>query len=299
MRNLDLTALRSFVAVAESGGVTRAAGFLNLTQSAVSMQLKRLEELLGQKVLERSGRGVVLTPAGVQLLGYAQRMIELNDEIYTKLTDQSWEGQVVLGVPHDIVYPVIPEVLKRMGRSHPRVQVELISSSSNRLKAQFARGEVDVILTTEADVGNGGETLAEVPLRWVSAPDGIAFKQRPLRLAFCSFCAFRDPATSALDRADVPWEMAVHSDNDQAIDASVSADLAVTASLEGHASGNLVHVDIAALPELGMQKINLYLGSARHPAVHAIADYLRQGFGKLQQAKGAQTPTSGPMQLIG
>ena len=117
MRNLDITVLRSFVAVAEAGGVTRAAGFLNLTQSAVSMQLKRLEEMLGLRLLERSGRGVSLTPAGAQLLSYAQRMVEMNDEIYTRLTCQSWEGEIVLGVPHDIVYPVIPQVLQRMGLS--------------------------------------------------------------------------------------------------------------------------------------------------------------------------------------
>lgn len=87
MRNLDVTTLRSFIAVAESGGVTRAAGFLNLTQSAVSMQLKRLEELLGLKLLERAGRTVSLTPSGEQLLSYAKRMVTMNDEIFTKMTD--------------------------------------------------------------------------------------------------------------------------------------------------------------------------------------------------------------------
>ena len=92
MRNLDLTALRSFVAVAEEGGVTKAAGFLNLTQSAVSMQLKRLEELLGLELLDRSGRTIALTASGEQLLAYARRMIALNDEVIGRLTDQAFEG---------------------------------------------------------------------------------------------------------------------------------------------------------------------------------------------------------------
>ena len=113
MRNLDITTLRSFVAVADSGGVTRAAGFLHLTQSAVSMQLKRLEELLGLALLDRSGRTIALTPSGEQLLGYARRMVALNDEVIGRLTDQAFEGEVVLGVPHDVVYPVIPQVLQR------------------------------------------------------------------------------------------------------------------------------------------------------------------------------------------
>ena len=124
MRNLDVTTLRSFVAVAESGGVTRAAGFLHLTQSAVSMQLKRLEELLGLELLDRSGRTIALTASGEQLLVYARRMVALNDEVITRLTDQAYEGQITLGVPHDIVYPVIPQVLRQFNAAFPRVKVQ-------------------------------------------------------------------------------------------------------------------------------------------------------------------------------
>lgn len=93
MRNLDLTTLRSFAAVADNGGVTSAARMLNLTQSAVSMQIKRLEDLLGLTLLERAGRGVALTASGEQLLGYARRMIALNDEVYALLTHDALEGR--------------------------------------------------------------------------------------------------------------------------------------------------------------------------------------------------------------
>ncbi|MEM8633227.1 MAG: LysR family transcriptional regulator, partial [Pseudomonadota bacterium] len=108
MRTLDLTALRALVAVADSGGVTRAANLLNLTQSAVSMQMKRLEQAVGLPLLEKSGRRVVLTSAGDQLLGYARRMLALNDEAITRLTAPAYEGTLTLGVPHDIVFPHIP-----------------------------------------------------------------------------------------------------------------------------------------------------------------------------------------------
>ena len=97
MRNLDVTTLRSFVAVAELGGVTRAAGFLNLTQSAVSMQLKRLEELLNLSLIDRSSRSVSLTASGEQLLSYARRMVNLNDEVMSRLTDQAYEGEDCAG----------------------------------------------------------------------------------------------------------------------------------------------------------------------------------------------------------
>jgi len=92
MRNMDVTTLRSFVAVADLGGVTRAATHLNLTQSAVSMQLKRLEELLGLSLFDRTGRRIALSPGGEQLLTYARRMVELNDSVMARLTDRVFEG---------------------------------------------------------------------------------------------------------------------------------------------------------------------------------------------------------------
>ena len=281
MRNLDITALRSFVAVAQSGGVTRAAGFLNLTQSAVSMQIKRLEETLGLTLLERSGRGVTLSAAGTQLLGYAQRMIALNDEVYTRLTDTKWEGSLTLGVPHDIVYPVIPQVLQRFAAEFPRVRVHLVSSYTSSLLQQFARGEADVVLTTEDAVQPGGETLAEVPLRWTVAPDATVWRQRPLRLAFCRQCGFRAGVTRRLDAEGLAWDMTVDSDSDRTVEATVSADLAVTAILEGHAPPQLVHLDHGLLPDLGSQKVNIYGSTTRPEIVGPLMDLTRQGFAAL------------------
>ncbi|HBM62280.1 LysR family transcriptional regulator [Salipiger marinus] len=278
MRNLDLTTLRSFVAVADAGGVTRAAGFLNLTQSAVSMQLKRLEDGLGLALLDRSGRGVALTPAGEQLLKYARRMVDLNDEIYARLTRQDWEGEIVLGVPHDIVYPVIPRIIKRMGRDMPRVRVQLISSYTAELKEQFARGAVDVILTTEADPAEGGEPLLDVPLRWYGAAGGSAWKSRPLRIAFSRRCGFRPVAAAMMEQHDIDWELAVDSESDRIIEVSVTADLAVTPVLEGHAPAHYDLIPRGVLPDLGVQKICLY-GSAAKPQILApVLEMLRAEF---------------------
>lgn len=109
-RNLDLTALRAFVAVVDAGGVTRAAGLLNLTQSAVSMQLKRLEESLGLALFLRSARKLMLTPEGDQLLTHARKMLAINDEALARLGLAGHEGEIRLGVPHDIVYPAIPGI---------------------------------------------------------------------------------------------------------------------------------------------------------------------------------------------
>lgn len=259
MRNLDITTLRSFVAVADSGGVTRAAGFLHLTQPAVSMQLKRLEDMLGLPLLDRSGRTIALTASGEQVLAYARRMVALNDEVITKLTDQAFEGVITLGVPHDVVYPAVPQVLKQFHAAFPRVKVQLEASYTRRLKEQFAKGERDVIVTTEAGVDQGGEVLAVKPLVWVGAPGGTAWRQRPLQLAFCRYCVFRAQIVEDLDADGMEWEMSVDTDSDRAIEAAVSADLAVHAMIEGTQPPYLEVVDHGgALPALRVQQINLY-----------------------------------------
>lgn len=280
MRNLDLTALRSFVAVADSGGVTKAAGSLHLTQSAVSMQLKRLEESLNVALLDRSSRTISLTPAGEQLLSYARRMLALNDEVYGRLTATEFEGEVTLGVPHDIVYPAIPNVLQRFAAAYPRVKVNLISSFTRSLKKQFARGEVDVMLTTEVGVDPGGQILREVQEIWVGAPNGNAWKQRPLRLAYEGSCIFRSGVQRRLDEAGISWEMGVESNSTRTIEATVSADLAVHTMLEGTEPPYFERIQHGgALPELGKMNVNLYCQEIEKGQVHRdLCNFLSGAF---------------------
>ena len=280
MRNLDITTLRSFVAVADSGGVTRAAGFLHLTQSAVSMQLKRLEELLGLDLLDRSGRTIALTANGEQLLVYARRMVALNDELITRLTDQAYEGEITLGVPHDIVYPAIPQVLKQFNSAFPRVRVHLESSGTRTLKEMFSKGACDMIMTTETDLAVGGETLCVKPLRWIGAPGVAAWRQRPLKLAFGRLCTFRPNVISALDAADIPWEVIVETESDRTIEATVSADLAIHTMIEGTEPPHLERIaHQGALPALPAQQINLYGAGSPIGVVHdTMASLLRSAF---------------------
>lgn len=278
-RNLDLTALRAFVTVADAGGVTRASAVLHRTQSAVSMQLKRLERALDAELFDRSARQLTLTPGGEQLLGYARKILSLNDEVYSRFTDQSYEGEITLGVPHDVVYPAIPHVLRRFKVDFPRMHVRLLASFTESLKPAFEHGKCDLILTTEDGCGPGGETLATLPLVWVGAIGGTAWKRRPLPLAFERRCLFRRAAQEALDNAGIPWELTIDSEQTRAVEATVSADLAVEAMLEGTEPPRAEVIDHkGALPELGRINVNLYRSVGGGPVLQRLADLVRRSF---------------------
>ncbi len=276
-RNLDLTALRSFVAVSDAGGVTRAAGMLNLTQSAVSMQLKRLEDSLDVPLLDRSSRTIALTPAGEQMLGYARSMLKINDEALSRLTATEFEGEIRLGVPHDVIYPAVPAVLKRFAADFPRMQVRLISMPTRKLLDMLGRGEVDLILTTEETCGPGGQALVELPLLWVGASDGQSWRKKPLPVAFCKNCIFRSGVLQALNEGSIDWTMAVDSELDNAVEAAVSADLAVHVALEGSLPPHTVKIDHGGLlPDLKPQNINLYVLKPEDQVSQAMAEIIKQ-----------------------
>ncbi len=137
-RNIDPALLRAFVAVAETGGMTRAGQMLNLTQAAISQQVKRLEDLFQAQLFEREKRKVLLTPDGERLLPLAQRMLETNDQVWGAMTAPDFEGEVRLGVPHDIVKAFMPPILKNFHRTWPRVNVIIVPLSTPPLLAALA-----------------------------------------------------------------------------------------------------------------------------------------------------------------
>ena len=205
-------------------------------------------------------------------------MLALNDEVFGKLTQSAHEGEIVLGVPHDIVYPAIPHVLQRFAKDYPKMKVTLLSSFTKVLKEKFARGECDLILTTATEVDLKGGVLVELPLVWIGAPGGVAWRDRPLRLAYEVQCGFRHGVQAALDAAGIAWVMAVESDNSRTVEASVSADLAVHTVLAGSEPPHLERImHGGALPELSRMKVNLYVADAgQDPAVLAMAELIRR-----------------------
>lgn len=280
LHNLDLSTLRSFVTIAESGSMTRAAGRLFMTQSAISMQIKRLETSLGLSVFERSAQGMTTTSEGEQLLHFANQMLAINDEAMGRLTSPDYEGQIRLGAPCDVIYPHIPGILKEFSRDFPRVQIKLSSGPTVNLKNQYRQGLLDVVLTTEVAASKGGQVINRQSLVWTGAEDGNVWKKRPLPLGISKKCAFRASATKALDDADLDWVDIVASEDDTAALAMVSADLCVSAELETVEGSGRVAIDHGGqLPELPEFSIVLY--SSDSPGNHlgqTLVDYLLRVF---------------------
>ena len=262
IRNLDLATLRTLVTVADLAGVTRAANQLHLTQSAVSMQIKRLEELLDINIVERDGRKVRPTPQGEQLISYARKMIALNDEIVDRLTNSENEGSLRFGVPFDIVEPHIPGLLKQFVHQYPRVSVSLSADNTVHLLDQFNAGALDVTLTTEMEPGPGGTVLLERELVWTGAVDGRAWKQEPLPLAFTKTCMFRQPAIRALDDAGIAWTDAIGAGcNYDSGSIACAADLGIRADIAGFRAQGMAPVEDSGerLPPLPTYCVVLYV----------------------------------------
>ncbi len=280
-RNLDIATLRSLLAVIDTGGVTKAANRLHLTQSAVSMQIKRLEDALDLTLLNRGGRGVTPTSEGEQLATYARKMVMLNDTAVERMVAPYFEGEVSLGLPCDLIYPHAPTVLRRFDNDFPRVHVRFVSSYTSSLLADFRAGKLDVIVTTEDHPDPDAETINEMPLQWYGAIGGRAYAERPLRFASASHCSFRPISIRALDEAGIAWENGVVTENDDAALAAASADLCVTTLL---GCGDAVQIEPvpagAKLPVLPQISCNLYCAQDTQNASLAkeLARYVKNAF---------------------
>lgn len=284
-RNLDIAILRSFVTITESGSMTGAANRLHMTQSAISMQIKRLESLLGFSVFDRAQRGMQPTPSGDLLMQYAKQMLSLNDEAWGRLTAIDYEGEVSLGVPTDIVHPLIPQVIREFAADFPRINVNLSVSLTKQLLKEFKQGKHDIVLTTESQPAKTGQILRREALVWTGAVDGVAWKKSPLPICFTSSCAFRAEVIEVLKDANIEWTDAVTTLDVFAGFVSVSADLGVSAELACTDMQDRTPIrHEGALPALPDQNIVLYETTSNVKAeepggpAHLLGNYLKRVF---------------------
>ena len=226
--NLDIDLLRCFATVVEAGGFTAAAKTLLRTQSAVSVQIKRLETTIGHKLFERSKRTPVLTEQGEMLLGYAHRILKLNDETVLRLTETEMEGTLRLGVVEYLAPHRLPEIISKLRRAYPRLDLRLRIDLSSKLHAELEAGKLDVIIAARSENKDYGQELFREQLCWATGPLGIPDAQTPVPLAVLPHpCFYRQAAITSLDQQDRPWYCAVTTMNISGVQKVIEAGLAV------------------------------------------------------------------------
>lgn len=276
---IDTELLRSFVAIADHGGFTRAADVVNRTQSAISMQMKRLEDdVLERQLFERDGRQVRLTAEGQVLLGYARRILKLQGEVITTLRQPHMVGAVRIGTPDDYVMRFLPGILSRFAQAYPLVQVEVHCESSTQL---LQRQDLDLTIVTRKPGDEIGQLLRQDPLLWLEAPGFDVHEQRPLPLAmFNNDCFCRAWTCNALDAQEIDYRVAYTSPSLSAIMAVVSAGLAVTAQMQSVIPSDLrVLGEADGLPKLPQSSIVLLRNPHNvSPVSETLAEHIVEGF---------------------
>jgi DNA-binding transcriptional LysR family regulator len=277
-RNLDVGVVRSFVAVAETGSVTLAARQLNLTQGAISQQIRRLEDLALRQLFLRSGRHLTLTAEAVRLLPALKQFLASNEAIVEAMRGNTIEGTVRFGAPYDIMGSYAPPILRRFSNAFPGIRVTLVCSDSALLLKELRTGGIDVALTTELRCSKGGETLRSDRLVWTGAHGGRAHEKDPLPVSLgADTCVFRPVVIAALKKVKRNWQAICEVSNMEPVRATLEADLAV-APLLAHSIPESLEIipSNKRLPQLPLFEINLYEAPGPNRACSAFAGHVRR-----------------------
>jgi DNA-binding transcriptional LysR family regulator len=279
---LELDVLRTFVAIAETGSFTTAANAVFRTPSAVSMQIKKLEDVLGRSVFSRDARSVSLTTDGEVLLGYARRMLAINREAVSKFIVPDIVGLVRLGSPDDYGERVLPHVLKRFAQSHPSIAVDVVIDDSSNLRRRLSERTLDLALITNSFKASmsGAEVLLTEPVVWAGAKGGCAHLREPLPVSLWEEgCAWRAGALEALGKQGRNYRVAYMSSHTAGQRSAILADLAVAPLPKSFIGGDLVELTQKdGMPEMGTYSLAMLLGPDPATPVKAVADHIRAAF---------------------
>lgn len=276
---LDLDQLRTFVAIAETGSFTRAADIVHKTQSAVSMQMRRLEERINKQIFARDGRMSKLTEDGERLLDYARRMVKLNEETLAAFDDKALTGRVRIGVPDDYADRFLPEVLSRFARTHMRMEVNVVCAPTPNLMELLRDDELDLAIITHVPEKARGpvRVCRREPLLWVTSGRHTTHEQTPLPLALgLNTCNWRQAAVDGLARMSREYRVVYSSWNSAAVGAAVIAGLAVSVLPEcALRPGMRVLTKSDGFPDLPYVEIGLVTSPVANKAiVDAFAEHI-------------------------
>jgi DNA-binding transcriptional LysR family regulator len=286
---LDLELLRSFVSVVDSGGFTRAGERVHRTQSTVSQQIKRLEDDVGQPLLNRTGKDVTPTEAGERLLSYARRLLSLAEEARDVLSRPGNEGAIRLGVPEDFAAYRLAKLLAAFSRSQPGLRLDVRADQSTYLRRDLERGELDLALFKRAAGEKGGVAVWPERVHWVTSkshPRETRAGSVPL-IGFPTGCLYRAGAIHALESAGRAWHMAYTSSNLTGIQAAVAAGLGLSILSEiAIQSDHRVLTAKDGFAPIDKTEVALVASPNASPATLRLADRLAE-FCNTVQAKAA------------
>lgn len=228
--NLDLDLLRTFVAVADLNTFAAAAAAVCRTQSAVSQQMQRLEQLVGKELFARHGRNKLLTEHGIQLLGYARKILRFNDEACMSLMFSNLQGVLTLGASDESADTILPFLLNRISSVYPKLALDVSVKRNAFMVEMLKENEVDLVVTTHRPGQYDCLTLRTSPTHWYCAAEYVLQKGEPIPLVLLDDPSpFRDMSLTALNEASIPWRLAYVASTLPAVRAAVKAGLGVTA----------------------------------------------------------------------
>lgn len=282
---VDLSLLRTFVAIVESGGLTAAGRVVGRTQPAVSQQAKRLEEAVGRPLFGPDKRRLELTREGEVLLEYARDMLRLNDELKARFAGPPVEGIVKLGTPDLYAAYLLPEILGSFSRQYPGVEIELRCQRSVNLMSALAEGEIDLALLTRQPALKASVVARREPLVWVAGQSAWPEREAVLPLALMPpGSVYRQAALEALGKAGLRWVQTSMSDSIAGLQAAVYAGLAMTVLPRCAVSAAMRVLDAGeSMPRL--PSIDLVMArsrASRNAAAEQLADYIAQRLDKVR-----------------
>ena len=228
--NLDLDLLRTFVAVADLNTFAAAAAAVCRTQSAVSQQMQRLEQLVGKELFARHGRNKLLTEHGIQLLGYARKILRFNDEACMSLMFSNLQGVLTLGASDESADTILPFLLNRISSVYPKLALDVSVKRNAFMVEMLKENEVDLVVTTHRPGQFDCLTLRTSPTHWYCAAEYVLQQGEPIPLVLLDDPSpFRDMVLAALNEAGIPWRLAYVASTLPAVRAAVKAGLGVTA----------------------------------------------------------------------
>ena len=268
---MDIEALRSFIAFVDTGSFTRAAKQIHRTQSAISMQMKKLEEATGKPLFIKEGRNLGLTEHGRKLASYARRLLAIHDQALSDLKHRSDHPPLMLGCPDDYADSILPQLIALIQDAHPQQEISILCASSTRLRALLDRGELHAAILTRAPEKDEGYLLVHDKGVWTHGgyPELLERDVLPLVL-YDADCKFHSTAIDALEKQNRPYQLIATSSSATALKGMISKGIAVSALASSTVSSELTILEGTDLPDLPAVDIVLALAPHPHPTLTAI-----------------------------